>query len=823
MLSGQIRAQTIDLKKQDWKLVNSISEINLFHADPSDVHLSLLEAGIIEDPFFGDNETKLQWIGEQDWTYSSNFIIDSMMMKKKSAIICFEGLDTYTDILINDSLVLQADNMFIKWEVDIKRYLRHGKNSIKIKFTNPQKINKLKAKSLVYKLPDDRAFSRKAAYQFGWDWGPELVTMGIWRDAKIFFKDKPEISDLFINQKFISKKTAEVEIVIEVNSWNNDSLGLKIFLNDLLKINKKLKVTKGINKFNLPLQIKNPKLWWPNGLGEQNINKFKVEVSNNNKIEDVKIVKTGLRNAEVIQEKDSIGTSFFFRINGIDVFAKGANYIPQDNFLSRVKYSDYEKIINTATESNMNMLRVWGGGIYENDEFYDLCDEKGIMVWQDFMFAGNMYPNDTNFLESIKTEAIQNIKRLRNHPSIVLWCGNNEISEAWHNWGWQKSYSWTEHDSTELWSNYQNIFENILPKIVEVHSPGTFYWPSSPSNGWGRDKAYTEGDVHYWGVWWGKELFEKYNEKVGRFMSEYGFQGMPDLRTINSFSNEEDLDIDSEVMKSHQKHPFGWENIQEYLNRDYPNPENFEQLVYLSQLMQAKGIKQAIEAHRRAKSICMGTLYWQLNDCWPVTSWSSVDYYGRWKALQYYVKKSYEKYLISFMQNNQDIQVFFISDDTNAFQADLNWKLIDFDGNIISKGNQLINIDKNSSSIIKIFNEADMNKWEPFDNKILMVEVFNNKEKLTSASKIFTNTKNLNLQSAKPEFELSQTKGTYTLRFKTTNLKKALQINCSEDGIFSDNYFDLIPGENKEISFKTESSSLSEDDFKFNYLEMVSL
>lgn len=819
LISSQIYAQVIDLKKQDWALVNASSTITLSNSNPSDVHLSLFEAGIINDPFYGNNEDSIKWVGVQDWIYSSNIIIDSMMMNKKSAKIYFDGLDTYAEVYINDSLILKADNMFIGWEVDIKNFLHHDKNSIKIKFTNPKKINKQKANSFEYRLPDERAFSRKAAYQFGWDWGPEIITMGIWKDAKIVFEDEPKIIDLFIKQKSISTKVAVVEVNVEINSIDFDSIDLNLFSNEILKIEKTVALTKGVNNFSFPVEINKPKLWWPNGLGEQNIYKFKAVISNKDEIKDIKIAKTGLRNAEVIQETDSIGTSFFFRINGIDVFAKGANYIPQDNFLSRVKYSDYEKVINTAVESNMNMLRVWGGGIYENDEFYDLCDEKGIMVWQDFMFAGNMYPNDSGFLQSIKTESTQNVKRLRNHPSIVLWCGNNEISEAWHNWGWQQSYSWTEQDSTELWENYITIFEEILPSIISEYSPGSFYWPSSPSNGWGREKAYLKGDVHYWGVWWGKEPFKKYNEKVGRFMSEYGFQGMPDMKTIESFAETEDMHFNSDVMKSHQKHPFGWENIQEYLARDYPDPENFDQLVYLSQLMQAEGIKIAIEAHRRAKPYCMGTLYWQLNDCWPVTSWSSVDYYGRWKALQYFVKKAYEKYLISFEQNNQDLQVYFISDDNSPLKAGLKWKIIDFDGNTILRGNQSISIDQNSSTIAKVFSKEVVESWRSLNDKILVVEVFSNNKKIASATKIFINAKNLKLSTENIEYELSVNKGSYLLRIKTESFVKGLQISCLEDGFFSDNYFDLVPGEIKEISFKTKSVTINKDSFKFTYLK----
>lgn len=819
LLSSHIFAQEINLKKQHWNLTSPNNQIHINNANPSDVHLSLLEAQIIGDPFDGDIEEKLQWIGNQNWEYSCDFIVDSILTKSKLANLIFDGLDTYADVYLNDSLILQANNMFIKWETNIKTILKPGKNSLKILFISPIKINQLKAKSIPYKLPDERAFTRKAAYQFGWDWGPKYVTMGIWKDARILFRNEEKISDLYIKQDHLSKNIVKLEVITEIDSPNKTKVNLNIFLNNNPIYNEQITVGRGKSKVSIPIEIKNPKLWWPNGLGPQNFYEIKVEISSEKGLVDKQIVKTGLRNIEIIQEKDSIGQSFKFRINGHDIFVKGANYIPQDNFLSRVNQSDYKQIINTAVESNMNMLRVWGGGIYENDEFYKLCDENGIMVWQDFMFAGNMYPNDSQFIQSIKTEAIQNVKQLRNHASIVLWCGNNEISEAWYNWGWQNSFSWSPQDSTELWNNYLNIFENILPEIVDEYSGGTFYWPSSPSNGWGRDIAYKEGDVHYWGVWWGKEPFEKYNEKVGRFMSEYGFQGMPDLKTIESFAETKDLHIDSDVMKAHQKHPFGWENIQEYMKHDYPTPQNFENLVYLSQLMQAEGIKIAIEAHRRAKPYCMGTLYWQLNDCWPVTSWSSVDYHGRWKALQYFTKKAFEKYLISFEQNMHSLDVYFISDDTTTFEAEVIWRLIDFNGNTISNGKHKLGIDKNSSSVIKYFDKEEIEEWGPLKNKIILVDVFKDSKKIATAIEIIAKANKLNLHSQKPDFELLKTNNGYLLTFKSTHFLKGLQISCSEDGFFSNNYFDLIPNEDMSLLFKTKSTSLNKDNFSFIYLE----
>ena len=799
--------------------MNNAKQISVEKANPSDVHLSLINTGIIEDPFYRDNEEKSIWVGEEDWIYSTDFVVDRKQLKAKSTKITFEGIDTHAEIYINGNKILQTDNMFVEWELEISGLLRQGKNELKIFFKSPITINKILADKYAYKLPEERAFTRKAAYQFGWDWGPKIVNLGIWKNAYIEFHNKAKIDDILIHQKFVDKNLAALDIETFINSPTDiKSITLKIDVGGKEYIEKEISLLSGKNRIKLALNIKNPNLWWPVGLGNQDLYQFDVKLLDKNKLIHQSSTKTGLRNIEVIQETDNIGKSFYFKVNGKIVFAKGANYIPQDNFLSRVDSNDYFSVINSALESNMNMLRVWGGGIYENDIFYDLCDEKGIMVWQDFMFAGSVYPNDKKFLESIKTEAIQNVKRLRNHPSIVLWCGNNEIKEAWYNWGWQKSYSWSKSDSIELWNNYQTIFEGILPSVVNEYSAETFYWASSPSNGWGRDISYKEGDVHYWGVWWGKEPFEKYNTKVGRFMSEYGFQGMPSLNSIKKFTKIEDLDINSKVMSVHQKHPFGWENIKEYMERDYPDSKSFEQYIYLSQLMQAEGISLAIEAHRRAKPYCMGTLYWQLNDCWPVTSWSSVDYYGEWKALHYYVKKAYDKYLISFEDNKSDLDVFFISDDTSSFSAETNWKLIAADGKIINSGTKSSYIPENSSTSILKFNLDSLSKQQSINDKLFVAEVFRNNIKIGEANKYFTNSKELAIKEQKPDFQINRTELAYEIVINSNQLLKAVQINCKEDGFFSDNYFDVIPNQNKIIYFKTESNKLTKKDFNFIYL-----
>ena len=355
----------------------------------------------------------------------------------------------------------------------------------------------------------------------------------------------------------------------------------------------------GINNINTNFSIKNPKLWWTNGLGEPHIYDLQVELITESGYSHTQTIPIGLRTLRTIFKDDEHGKALYFELNGTPVYMKGANYIPQHSFVPEVTESDYQRVIQTAKESNMNMLRVWGGGVYEDDVFYELCNRNGILVWQDFMFACSMYPTDSLFAENVKQEAIYQVKRLRKHSNIALWCGNNEVDEAWHNWGWQKSHKLSKADSTTIWDGYKNIFHNILSKVVEEFDPQRFYLSTSPLYGWGREKSMTHGSAHYWGVWWDVQPIEMYLQKVPRFMSEFGLQAMPTLATIRQFQDESEEYLFSPSLKCHQKHPTGYQTIDAYLENEGLYAETVEQFIYLSQLVQAKGIGLAIEAQRR--------------------------------------------------------------------------------------------------------------------------------------------------------------------------------------------------------------------------------
>jgi beta-mannosidase len=525
------------------------------------------------------------------------------------------------------------------------------------------------------------------------------------------------------------------------------------------------------------------------------------------KVKDEKSIKKGIRTIKLITKKDSIGESFYFELNGKMVYMKGANYVPQHSFQNKVTNSQYKKLLSDVVESNMNMLRVWGGGIYENDVFYELCDTKGILIWQDFMFACAMYPGDIEFLANIQEEAEQQVKRLRNHPSIALWCGNNENAEGWKRWGWQNNR--TEKEKVEIWNDYLAVFDTILPNVVAEFSD-TDYWETSPKYGRGNPKHKTEGDAHDWWVWHDGYPFEHFENNVPRFMSEFGFQSFPSFETIKYINQTDTVNLNTKAMKSHQKHVRGSQLIAEYMERDYNIPTNDEDYVYISQLLQAKGIVMGIEAHRRDKPNNMGTLYWQLNDCWPAISWSSIDYFGNWKALQYKAKKAFENVLISSVLQGDNVQTFVINDTFEPIQGVLKQKVIDFYGKEIWTHAKEIEVLETSSKNFYDFSLSDIDK----KSSVLVTEFDTH-----TSFYYFTKPKDLNLPKGNIDKKIFKTNKGFSIRLKSKVLQKELFLFTKEKGHFSDNFFDLMPNETKVITFTSESETLS--DLKIKTLNTI--
>lgn len=772
---------------------------------PGCVHLDLMKNGTISDPFFRDNEQYIQWIGKTGWEYKKTIMVSDTFFNYRHIELVCKGLDTYANVYLNDSLIITADNMFLDWYANIRKYLRIGANTFRIQFPAIAGENKSRYDKLPYRLPgDEKVVCRKAAYQFGWDWGPTLITSGIWKPIYIRYWNYVNVRSVQYIQKNLTDSLASLSTVFVVTSDLADTGIFSISEHNKILVTEKVALTKGVNVVRLNFAIQNPKRWWTKGLGEPFLYSFEHKMVFGNRIVGQATTRFGLRTIRLVQQRDSLGSSFYFKLNDVPVFMKGANYIPQDNFPSRVKDSTYRELIRDVADANMNMLRVWGGGIYEKDIFYDLCDENGILVWQDFMFANAMYPGSKEFLKNIQGEAVQNIVRLRNHPSLALWCGNNEIEEAWKNWGWQKQYQMSNEDSTTIWQNYLTIFGSVISGAVSRFDTLRPYITSSPRFGWGRKESRTEGDMHYWGVWWGKAPFESYNKNVGRFMSEYGFQGFPALTTINKVTLPGDRNLQSPVLKSHQKHPEGFEIIDEYMKRDYKIPDNFESYAYVSQLLQAEGMKTAIEAHRRAKPYCMGTLFWQLNDCWPVISWSCHDYYGSKKASYYWLKNEYATVLVSSNIEKANFRVSIISDSLNSISAQLNMRLIDFSGKAILTKNIPVMIQPNSSRIFFSNTLTNIIGDNNSGSLVMIMEVKSGEKILSRNLEYFVSPKELSLDPPVISKEIQETENGYSIRLTSDKLAKNIFISSTLRGEFSDNYFDLLPGETRVIEFRTK-------------------
>ncbi|TGD57388.1 beta-mannosidase [Flavobacterium humi] len=787
-------AQTAErkLNAENWHFKKTEDKNWLPATVPGTVHTDLWNNKVIPDPFWGTNEKQLLGIENENWEYESVFTVTGQELKHETIELQFDGLDTYAKVYLNNELVLEADNMFRTWKIDVKNTLKKGKNKLYILFEPAVKKGKEEAQKLPYVLPgDEKVFTRKAQYQYGWDWGPRFVTAGIWKDVKLVSWDAAVITNVKYFQKKLSDEKAELEFVAEIQSNKKDVFQLKIN-----NESKTIALKKGTNNIAMSYVIANPKRWWSNGLGEAYLYPFSISLSRNATVFSKKQMHIGLRTLELIQEKDKSGKSFYFKLNGIPVFMKGANYIPPDSFLPRVKDSVYQSIVSNAANAHMNMLRVWGGGVYADDAFYEECDKKGILVWQDFMFACAMYPDDAHFVANVKKEVADNVKRLQNHPSIAIWCGNNESDEGWKNWGWQKQYHYSQTDSASIWNGYKKLFHEAIPQTLDslLGAGKNIYWPSSPSIGWGRKESLLEGDSHYWGVWWGMQPFEVYMEKTGRFMSEYGFQGMPNLETFQEFAPEEELNFASEAVKNHQKHPTGYQTIQTYMERDYKIPTKFDDYIYVSQLLQAEGMKTAMEAHRRAKPYCMGSLFWQLNDCWPVTSWSAADYYGRWKAFQYQAKRSFEPVLVSVQEEKDSYEIFIVNDELTSKKGTLELQLMDFEGKTLWHKSATIHIEENSSKIYETVTKTQLAGFN-LKETVLRVQLTMPGAEEKEVLYYFEKPKNLALK--KPVVSVTYTDAN-TIEITTDILAKNIFITAG-DAFFSDNYFDLLPGRKKKI------------------------
>ena len=772
---------------------------------PVSVHTALLKNKMIEDPFYRDNEAKLQWIEEKDWEFQTTFDVDSVTMQRKHIELSFKELNTYAHVYLNDTLVLETDNMFRTWRTDVKKWLKPKGNRLHVYIESPTVKTNADWKALGYELPGGiRTMSRTAQFHYGWDWGPRFVGGGIGKAPEIIAWDDFIIEDLYVTTQKITPEKAT--LVARFRYQADENMGVSVISrHGKRKSLEDRQLLAGVHEDSVTFDVDQPQLWWCAGMGEPHLYDFSVEVKRGVRILERLESRMGIRTIELVTQKDKDGESFYFKLNGVPVFAKGANYIPQDIFQDRVTADHTKKLLDAVVASNMNMLRVWGGGIYEDDLFYQLCDARGIMVWQDFMFACALYPGNGKFLKSAAAESYEQIERLRQHPCMALWCGNNENREAWNHWGWQMQF--TEAQRKQLWRDYEILFVDILPTYVSNFANGIPYWESSPKYGRFNAKSLQEGDAHYWGVWHDEEPFSMFDKKVPRFMSEYGFQSFPEWRTIESFTLPEDRQLESPVMLAHQKHPRGNVLIAEYMKRDYRPTKNFEDFVYVSQLLQAEGIRTGIEAHRRNKPYCMGTLYWQLNDVWPVASWSSIDYFGRWKALQYYARDAYRPVVALPILEDDILKIYGVSDSVQAVQATLQVRALALDGRQLSNVTVPdLRLRPDSNRVIYQGALKTILDKHAAEDAVIEITLKNAADELLYRRLFYcVPPKKLALAQAKLTWQTKQVNEGYQLTLQCDRLAKNVLLQTGAEGTFSDNYFDLLPGERKIVLFKTKS------------------
>jgi len=774
---------------------------------PGDVHLDLLINKVIPDPFMQENESKLQWIEKASWEYRLNFDVTPALLSRTNLDLVFDGLDAAAQVYMNGTQVLSANNMFRVWRVPVKGKLHAGSNQLRVVFPSPIKAAEDVAATDSWQpktKTDAKTYIRKAAYEYGWDWGPRFVTSGIWKPARIEAWDKVRISDFAIRQRDVSKEVAHLnaDVEIEAVSAGSAKVSVQFTVNGSpVTILATVSLHAGHNVIDLPIEIDQPRLWYPAGYGEQPLYEFTAHVGSGVQVIAERKVKVGLRSIVLRRELDKWGRSFEFIVNGIPVFAKGADVIPFDSFPNRVTTANYRRILESARDANMNMIRHWGGGYYESDEFYEICDELGIMVWQDFMFGNDWQPGTYAFKQNIEAEADDQVRRLRNHPSIVLWCGNNETESA---------FNWTPRPSLpadvrfQMWQDYLTEFSGILPRVVARLNAETPYWPSSPSADYEPvNDHYMSGDTHDWSVWHGRVFFSEYEKHHWRFVSEYGFQSFPEWRTVESYTLPEDrTGIFTPAMMAHQKNKEGNSIIQDYTARDYPTPKDFSSFLYVSQIVQAEGIKIGAEHFRRSRPETMGSIFWQLNDCWPVASWSSIDYYGRWKALQYYARRFYAPLLVSPYVESGSLKVYIVSDKTESEQANLRVRLMDFDGKVLLEERKEVTVTPLSSQVYLDWSLKKITDAGASDTSRVFVvaDVTEDKDTVSRNLVYLAPVKEVHLKPAALKVIPMGASGNYRIRVTSPVLARSVYLSFGNlDVNLSDNYFDLLPGESIDI------------------------
>lgn len=774
---------------------------------PGTVLSGLLAAGKIKDPFYRTNEDATRALFWKDYVFTRTFDVDEELLAQQHIVLVCEGLDTLAEISINGTFLAKTDNMHRTWKFQAKKLLHPGKNEIQIVFRSVlrfiedypyeahKKINYIPCGSM-----KGNQLLRKAHSMFGWDWGPQTIDAGIFRDIYLQGYSHARIEDIRIHQQHAKNVSVQTSITLS-ESVPGQKLCVELSEDGADKpLQTKLCKTNADGVAAVDFVIENPKLWWPNDYGDQPLYIVRTTLLDEDGTSLESITRRiGLRTLTISQEKDEWGNEFAFCVNGVKIFTRGGNYIPDDCLYTRITEKKLDYILESCRRAHFNCVRVWGGGYYPSDAFYDLCDEKGLIVWQDLMYACNVYDVTDAFAENCRQETYDNVRRLRHHASLGLWCGNNEIESAWDHWGdFQK-------ETPYLRADYIRLFEEVLPKAVQEADGETFYWHSSPSSGGCFDNPddANRGDTHYWDVWHGQKPFTDYRKYFFRFCSEFGFQSFPCAKTVNSFTLEDDRNIFSRVMESHQKNNAANGKMLYYLSENLRYPKDLTHLLYASQVLQGMAIKYGVDHWRRNRGRCMGTLYWQINDDWPAPSWSSIDYFGRWKALHYMAQKFYAPHAVSMTLEDHRCHVYFSNESFETTEYSLTLSIRDLSGNVLETYET-----KGNSPAFSAIETAvvDICSWEDQKDDVFLEAMIHTKDqKVLKDVETLVPYKYLNLKNPVISTEAKETNDAFILHISSDCFAPFVALDFDDaDVIFSDNFFHLTDKTVQDIIVKKE-------------------
>ncbi|MBP2157912.1 MULTISPECIES: glycoside hydrolase family 2 protein [Asticcacaulis] len=798
---------------------------------PGTTQSDLLALKKLPDPYVSDNEAKVQWVGLSDWQYQTEITVSEETLKRDHVELVFDGLDTFAEVSVNGTKVLAANNMFRGWRVPVKGMLKAGVNTITVDLDSPLKKMKPLVADMPYVMPgaydslfgdeplgrNSSTYVRKAGYHYGWDWGPRIVTLGVWKPVKLEAWDNARLADFHVAQLHLDDTVAALNASFDIQSDKVQTVRVRTDITapdgTVKTVTHDASLFPGLTPVTVPVQIENPQRWWPVGLGKPNLYTVKATVYQGDEVIGEHTRRIGLRTTEIRRQKDQWGQSFELVINGVPVFAKGANLIPFDMIPTRVTPAQQDHILQSAVDANMNMLRIWGGGTYQDDHVYDKADELGLMIWQDFMFGGAIIPYDRDFRENTRVEAVEQVKRLRNHPSIVIWAGNNEVQTDWENWGGgtaELKKTATPEERDRIVTGMVRMFDQVLRGAVDQNAPGTPYWASSPSTDYdGPADQDSDGDRHYWSVWGGSKPVEEYLNVTPRFMSEYGLQSFPVMATIRSFATDKDMAPEAPVMRGHQKFDKGNGNkrLMLYIENNYGTPKTFEDFVYLSQLMQADGIELAGLHHRAMRPRTMGSLYWQMNDVWPGASWSSIDYYGRWKALNYRAKRFYAPLAVGALRRDGMTELNLLSDLTADKAVTWRVRVVDFTGKTIREKTGQATVKAMTSVVAAKFSDADLFDGVDAKSAQAVVEVLDGQTVIAKTHTYATATKSLNWTDPKLTWQLKAAAGGFDLTLSAKAAARGVWIDTGTvKAQLSDNSFDLAGGETVTVRIQTDAS-----------------